>query len=69
MKNCADFFNVKIMLFIIIGLCLIPIAFAVKNKKVRYFLLITSLAVSLFAVGYYIGSDRAAIDTMELKNQ
>jgi len=57
------------MLYVIIfGLCLVPITLAIKNKKVRYTLLVILLFIVLFAFGYQMGSDRARVDNKkELK--
>jgi len=52
---------------IILGLCLVPTMFAIKNKKVRYTLLVILLSIVLFAFGYQMGSDRATVDKTELK--
>jgi len=58
------------MLYItILGLCLLPITLAIRNKKARYTLLVILLSVVLFALGYQMGSDRATTDKKELKKQ
>ena len=56
------------MLYIsIFGLILVPVIFAIKNKKVRYTLLVILLSIVLFSLGYQMGSDRASVDKKELK--
>jgi hypothetical protein len=52
------------LILIIIGVCLIPTAFAIKNKKIRIVLLIIAIIIVLFAFGYRMGADRAAIDSL-----